>query len=154
MGVRMVMAVRVIVLMIVTMIAGAAIIGGLHRCFRFCLAAILGDGSVLDFRVGMVLGGLADVVEHIDQHVADMLVGRRIERLFALAGFAQDARGAQQAKMVAHQGWRGPDLYGDIADGTRLADAGDKNLQARRIAHQPEDLRELEDVAICVTIGA
>ena len=77
-----------------------------------------------------------------------MLVGRRVKNLLAVPLRPQDATGAQQPQVMAHQRLRQMAARSDIGDAARLLKASKYDLEPACLAENPEQLGQLKDLII------
>src|SRR5690606_24294731 len=82
----------------------------------------------------VVLGG---VLEHVGEHVADVVVGGGVQDPPLLALAADQARPAQQPQVVADQWLRSADAQGDVAHRDRAVHARKQYPQPGGVAQQP-----------------
>ena len=79
---------------------------------------------------------------HVRDDAAHAVVGGDVKHLLATLASRQEARGAQHAQMMAHQGRGQADAISDITDAQRFAQASDGDAETVRIAQHSENLSE------------
>ncbi len=94
------------------------------------------------------LGVFGDMHDHVGNSTAHMIVGRCLEDLLAVPFRAQNARGTQEAQMMADQGRRKPRSGRNVGYTGRLLQTGQDDPQPTGIADEPEHRGEPAYVVI------
>jgi hypothetical protein len=89
-----------------------------------------------------VFGGMDD---HVGHNMADMVVVGFVVNVLCVARAPDEARGAQQAQMVADEGLGRVDLAGDIAHSHGLIEAGEQDFETSGVTEQLEGLGDDKD---------
>ena len=76
-----------------------------------------------------MLNGLGDVLKHVNQHCADVVVVHAAKYLFARTLTAHHPRRTQQAQMMADERGAQMEFFGNVRDRDGFVQAGQYDVQ-------------------------